>query len=57
MLQGRDATDLTSKHVTPLSPTLRNLVTSHVSVFHLHTKARRRDDFVRVLGGTALTRV
>ena len=53
----KNGTDLTSKHVTPLSPTLRIFVTSHLSVVHLQTKARRGDDFVRVLGGTTFTSV
>lgn len=52
-----NATYLASKQVSPLSLTLRTLVTCHVSVSHLHTKARRGDDFVRVRGGTVFKTV
>ena len=48
---------MTSKQVAPRSPICRVLVTDHVSVFHLQTKARRGEDFVRVRGGTAFEMV
>ena len=38
--------------MTPRSLTWRVFTVFQVSVFHLTTKARRGDDFVRVFGGT-----
>ncbi len=46
-----------SKQVTPRSLTWRVFVTFQVSVFHLQTKARLGDDFVRVRGGTVFETV
>lgn len=55
--RAQDDTNLTSKQVTPRSLICRTLVTFQVSVFHLHTKARRGEDFVRVRGGVVLEMV
>lgn len=42
-----------SKQVAPRSLIWRVFATVHVSVFHLHTKARLGDDFARVRGALA----